>query len=201
LTGLKEVGQWRKSQTCLREAPLWLDEGKAPSKVSNELNGFQVIALPHETASLPPTMDPTFLKDGPYQEGKSDGGIHIDSGIGRFFSNFSPGFRLFEGASRKATPFGIVCGDLKGVSMAAFFLKQEFAHRPQLLNIVLRNSSPNINRSGRRSLLLQLGDFIIISNLIDDESVRGTFLSSMEEGQADADGAEVFPAASKAETE
>jgi hypothetical protein len=45
------------------------------------------------------------------------------------------------------------------------------------------------NTCYKNQLHLQLGDLIAISNLIDDESVRGTFLSSMEEGQADADAA------------
>ena len=157
--------------------------------VLNELDRFQVITLPRETASLPAKIDLAFLKDGPYQERKPDGGIHIDSSIGRFLPNLSPGLRLFEGAPGEATPFGIVCRDLKGILMAAFFPEQELGHWPQLLNIVLRNSSPNVNRSGRRSLLLQLGDLIVISNLIDDEPVLGSVLSSVEEGQADANGA------------
>ena len=72
--------------------------------------------------------------------------------------------------------------------MAALFLEQEITDGSQLLDVVLGNSSPDVDRSGNGSHFLQLGNLEAVSNLVDDESFRGDLLLKMEKCQTNSDG-------------
>jgi hypothetical protein len=65
----------------------------------NKFDRFESVPFPYKLASLSLLADLSLLKDCPDQQGKGDSGIHIDSGIGRFFLNLTPGLCLLKGAA------------------------------------------------------------------------------------------------------